>query len=195
MDKAGGTINVFGKIITYIFVVLLVLGIAGMVAYFALRGQGVTFYVEYNSERYFANSDGGSIELLNGETYTFSVKSLTGGEVNYDVKVTANSSNNFSFVYDGKPQMFYGTDEALNNYSEVFSLRKQKDGFSLTLPESFTVEKAVETKYGGDVELQEELQDDLCYFVITVTSGESVVNLWFNFSDLTVTLDPPQIIF
>ena len=89
-SNSGGVLNSIGKVLTYIFVVLLVLGIAGMVAYFALRGQGVTYYVEYNGERYVANGDGGSLELLNGETHTFSVKSLTGGEVNYSVKVTSN---------------------------------------------------------------------------------------------------------
>ena len=88
MGKSNGALGAIGKVITYILVVLLVLGIAGMVAYFALRAQGVTYYVEYNGERYIANGDGGSIALLNGKTYNFAVKSLTGEEVNYSVKVT-----------------------------------------------------------------------------------------------------------
>ena len=76
-------------------------------------------------------------------------------------------------------------------------MQKKADGFSLTIPEDFTVEQAVETQYGGDIELQDgyEINDVLCYFVITVTSGESTVSLCFAFFNLTVALDPPQIIF
>ena len=197
MSKANGTINAIGKIITYILVVLLVLGIAGMVAYFALRAQGVTYFVEYNGERYVANGDGGSIGFLSGETYDFTVKSLTGGEVNYDVTVQSNSANNFDFVLNGENYQFFGKNDENNDYAAVFGLQKNTDGFSLALPDHFTVEQAVETKYGGDIELQNgyEISDDLCYFVITVTSDESTVSLWFTFSDFTVTLDPPQIVF
>lgn len=197
MSKSNGALGAIGKVITYILVVLLVLGIAGMVAYFALRAQGVTYYVEYGGERYFANGDGGSIELLNGATNRFSVKSLTGGEVNYSVTVQSNYSNNFDFVIDGEYRQFYSTTEENNDYAAVFGLQKKADGFSLTFPDHFTVEQAVETQYGGDIELQDgyEISDDLCYFVITVTSGESSVSLWFTFSDLTITLDPPQIVF
>lgn len=197
MSKSNGALGAIGKVITYIVVVLLVLGIAGMVAYFALRAQGVTYYVEYNGERYVANGDGGSLGLVNGETYTFAVKSLTGGEVNYDVMVQSNSANNFDFVLNGANYQFFGKDNERNDYSAVFGLQKKADGFSLTIPDHFTVEQAVETQYGGDIELQNgyEIDTDLCYFVITVTSDESTVSLWFTFSDFTVTLDPPQIIF
>jgi hypothetical protein len=195
MSKSNGALGAVGKVVTYILVVLLVLGIAGMVAYFALRSQGVTYYVEYGGERYFANGDGGSIELLNGKAYEFTVNSLTGGEVNYDVKVVSNSSNNFSFTCNGKIYQFVSTEEANNDYSEVFGLEKGADGFSLSFPDGFTVEQAVEEKFGGEVLFDEELQSDKSYFVISVTSEDSAVNLWFTFSGLTVMLNPPQIIF
>ena len=195
MSKSNGALGAVGKVVTYILVVLLVLGIAGMVAYFALRSQGVTYYVEYGGERYFANGDGGSIELLNGKAYEFTVNSLTGGEVNYDVKVVSNSSNNFSFTCNGKIYQFVSTEEANNDYSEVFGLEKGADGFSLSFPDGFTVEQVVEEKFGGEVLFDEELQSDKSYFVISVTSEDSAVNLWFTFSGLTVMLNPPQIIF
>ena len=155
----------------------------------------MTYYVEYGGERYFANGDGGSIELLNGKAYEFTVNSLTGGEVNYDVKVVSNSSNNFSFTCNGKIYQFVSTEEANNDYSEVFGLEKGADGFSLSFPDGFTVEQAVEEKFGGEVLFDEELQSDKSYFVISVTSEDSAVNLWFTFSGLTVMLNPPQIIF
>ena len=197
MSKANGALGAVGKVITYILVVLLVLGIAGGIAYFALRSQGVTYYVEYGGEVYLANGDGGNITLRTGETHEFSVKSLTGGEVNYDVKVVSNSANNFTFVYDGKPQSFCGTDEDLNDYSDIFSLEKAADGFSLSFPDGFTVEQAVEEKFGGEVLFDKELQSDKAYFVISVVADESSVDLWFVFGAKVtgVTLDPPQIVF
>ena len=197
MSKANGALGAVGKVITYILVVLLVLGIAGGIAYFALRSQGVTYYVEYGGEVYLAIGDGGNITLRTGETHEFSVKSLTGGEVNYDVKVVSNSANNFTFVYDGKPQSFCGTDEDLNDYSDIFSLEKAADGFSLSFPDGFTVEQAVEEKFGGEVLFDEELQSDKAYFVISVVADESSVDLWFVFGAKVtgVTLDPPQIVF
>lgn len=197
MSKANGALGAVGKVITYILVVLLVLGIAGGIAYFALRSQGVTYYVEYGGEVYLANGDGGNITLRTGETHEFSVKSLTGGEMNYDVKVVSNSANNFTFVCDGKPQSFCGTDEELNDYSDIFGLEKAADGFSLSFPDGFTVEQAVEEKFGGEVLFDKELQSDKAYFVISVTADESVVNLWFTFDvDVEgIMLNPPQIVF
>ena len=199
MSKSNGALGTVGKVITYLLVVLLVLGIAGMVAYFALRAQGVTFYVEYNGERYVANGDGGSLSLRVGEPHNFAVKSLTGGEVNFDVTVQSNYSNNFDFVIDGEYKQFYSTTDENNDYSTVFGLQKKTDGFSLTFPNLFTVEQAVEMQYGGDIELQNgyEIDTDLCYFVIVVTSDESAVSLWFTFDvDVEgVALDPPQIVF
>lgn len=140
--------------------------------------------------------DGGSLYLPpSDKPHSFSVKSLTGGEVNFDVKITSNSANNFTFVYGGQPQKFYGTNEEQNDYSEVFGLEKSADGFTLSIPENFTVEEAVKMKYGGDIEIQGDLNDNLCYFVITVSVDKTTVNLWFNFTELKITLDPSQIIF
>ena len=195
MSKASGAFGAVGKVITYVLVVLLVLGVAGCIAFFALRGQGVTFYVEYDNERYLANGDGGSLAFANGDTCSFAVKSLTGGEVNFDVKVMANGANNFTFSHNGQLYQFVSADEGNNDYSKEFGLEKSADGFSLTLPDHFTVEQAIEIKYGGDVSFEKELESDKAYFVISVTSDESVVSLWFTFYDLTVTLNPPQIIF
>ena len=109
--------------------------------------------------------------------------------------VTAAVLNYFSFTCNGKIYQFVSTEEANNDYSEVFGLEKGADGFSLSFPDGFTVEQAVEEKFGGEVLFDEELQSDKSYFVISVTSEDSAVNLWFTFSGLTVMLNPPQIIF
>ena len=69
-----------GKIVTYLIVILSVLGAIAAISFFAMRSQGVTFYVEHNGARYLANGDGGSLFLRTEKAHTFSVKSLTGGE-------------------------------------------------------------------------------------------------------------------
>lgn len=184
-----------GKAVTYILVVLLVLGLAGGIAYFALKEEGVTYYAEYGGERYFANGEAGKVYLTGDKTHDFAVKTLTGNEVNFDVKVTANAANNFAFTCGGKLYQFASTDDDGNDYSKVFGLQKKADGFSLVLPAGFTVKQAVETKYGGAIELQNKLQGDLCYFGIHIVSGESEVTLWLQIPEITITLDPSEIVF
>lgn len=44
-----------GKIVTYLIVILLILGAIAAISFFAMRSQGVTFYVEHNGARYLAN--------------------------------------------------------------------------------------------------------------------------------------------
>lgn len=193
MSKAS---DVFGKIIIWVLVVLLVLGIIAVALFFVMREKGITYYVEYNGEKYLAGSDGGSLWLPPSDNpYRLSVKSLTGGEVNYTVKITSNKANNLMFTVGDELWYLWNDNAEKDDYTEVFDLQKQTDGFSLTIPEDFTVEKAIETKYNADIELQDELHNDLCYFVITVSVGKTAVNLWFSFNELTVTLAPPQIIF
>lgn len=197
MSKANGALGAVGKVITYILVVLLVLGIAGMVTFFVLRSQGVTFYVECYGEKYLANGDSDSLALLNGETHTFSVKSLTDGEVNYSVKVTSNGANNFSFTTNGEIWYLWNDDETKDDYTDIFDIEKSEDSFTLTLPEDFTVKQVLEEKFGAEIVPKDEsdIQAGVCYFVIVVSLDESTVKIPFSFSDLTVTLNPPQIIF
>ena len=197
MSKASRAGNAVGKIVTYILVVLLVLGVAGIIAYFALRSQGVTYYVEFGNERYFGNTEGGGLALADGTTHEFTVKSLSGGEVNFDVKVQSNSASNFAFTVDGVYKQFYSTTAENNDYSEIFGLQKDKGGFSLAVSDGLTVEQAVETKYGGDVLFEKELENNKAYFVISVTVEESAVSLWFVFDvDVEgITLNPPSITF
>ncbi len=197
MSKSKGAGSTVGTIISVLFGVLLLLGIVGIVTYFALRDQGVTFYVECGGQKLYANTDSANISLQSGKPYEFYVKTLTGGEVNYSVQVTSNSANNFTFVHNGVPKKFYGTDETDNDYSKVFGLKKETDKFTINLPKGFKVEKAIEEKYGGSIEFQEEIKSGLCYFVIAVTADGSKANLYFSV-DRKVTgieISPPSVVF
>lgn len=189
-DKVSSTLS---KIITYILVVLLLLGFAGVIVYFVAKNGGVSFYVEYNGDTYYSNSENQSIYLDTG-THDFTVKSLSDEQADYTVKVVAVADSNFVFTIDELIYQFYGTDEANNDYSEVFGLQLIENGFTLSVPENFSVKQAVEEKYDGAVELEQPLQNDLCYFAISVVSGDNIVYLPFTFG-LIITVDPPSIIF
>lgn len=178
MSKTTKSKNVFARILTYILVVLLLLGLAGVVAYFVAKDEGVTFSVEYDGKRYYSGVTEANLSLSTGETYSFSVQSLAGENVDFSVAVSSNSENNFSFIYDGEFYDFYADDIKNNDYSAVFGLQKNESGFSLTLPEDLTVERAIETKYGGDIQLQDNLQSGVPYFVITVSDRENSLNLF-----------------
>ena len=54
MRKASGAGKAVGKIVTYLLIVLLVLGVAGAVFYFVAKQEGVSFYVEYDGTRYYS---------------------------------------------------------------------------------------------------------------------------------------------
>lgn len=197
MSKAGGGMNTVTKIIVWVLVVLLLLGAAGVIVSYVLQNDGVSFYVGYNGERYFSSVSEADLSFKTGNTYTFNVKSLTGENVDYSVSVLSSDKHNFTFIYNGEFYDFYSADNADNNgYSHVFSLQKSEDGFSITLPKGFSVEQAIEAKYGGDVELQSELQS-VPYFVIAVSVGDDTLNLFFSFGgNVTgITLDPPSIVF
>lgn len=195
MSKTGGALNTAGKVIMYIMIVLLIIGVAGGVTYFFLRSRGVTFYVTNEGHKYYSGMDGASIWLSLGETHSFSVRSLTGGEVNYTVKVLANESNNFGFFAGQEFHRFYDNNEQNDDYSEILGLKKGINEFTLTIPEEMTVRRAIEEKFGENLQLQTELQEGLCYFVLVVTAGGSSVTLWFNIDELQITIDPPSVVF
>ena len=72
-------------------------------------------------------------------------------------------------------------------------MQKSAEGFTVTIPNGMTVQKAVEKQYGDEIELTEEL-GMLDYFLITVTMDKESVVLPFKF-EMVITLDTPSIIF
>lgn len=195
MSKASG---VFGKIIIWLLVVVLVIAVAGVALFFALREQGLTSYVEYNGERFVIGSDDGSLDLLRGHTHNFAVKSLMGDEVeNFEVKITSNADNNIVFAYNEEYHNSYTGNAETDDYSDVFALQAETDGFTVTIPQDMTVEAAIETKYGGDITFLDEFSGSTAYFVIVVTVDKSSIVLPFVFGAQvsSVMLDPPHIIF
>lgn len=195
MSKAGGGMNTVTKIIVWVLVVLLLLGAAGVIVYYVLKDEGVSFYVEYNGERYYSSASEADLFFKTGDTYTFNVKSLTGENIDYSVSVHSNDKQNFTFAVADEFHYFYVADDTENNdYSNVFCLEKKAESFSVIVPKNMTVKKVVEMKYEREIQLQNDLQEGVSYFVITVTSGDDSLNLAFGF-DLKVYVNPPSIVF
>lgn len=192
MNKASG---VFGKILIWFVVVLLVLGVAGIALFFVIREQGKVFYIECGDNRYFGNSSSECLCLLPNGEYRFSVKSLIGGEVDFDVKIMSSADNNIAFAYNNEFHHLYTGNNEIDDYSVVFGLQTDKDGFTVIIPQDMTVEKAIEMKFSDDVVLLDSVTEKVCYFDIVITVGKSSTNIGFNFDSLRITLDPPQIIF
>lgn len=55
--KAGGRIEQAGKLVTWLLVVLLVLGLAGGAAYLVMKSRGMTFYAETEGEKIFGGAE------------------------------------------------------------------------------------------------------------------------------------------
>lgn len=186
-----------GKFVVWLLAVVFIIAVVCIALFFILRERGLTNYVEYNGERYFLGSDGGELFLRRGKTHEFSVKSLTGGEVDFDVKIMSNVDNNIAFAYNGEYHNSYTGNAEMDDYTDVFDLQADTDGFAVTISQNMTLETAIETKLNGDITLLDEFSDRTACFVITVTVGNSSVVLPFAFgaevSD--VTLNPPSIIF
>ena len=194
----GKGLNTVGKIVAWVLAILLLAGVAVVIVYFVAKEEGADYYVEYNGERYFSGISGGELGLISGEEHRFSVKSISGENAEYAVSVTANGQNNFAYVYGGEFYDFYAADDEQNNdYSSVLGLEKGEEGFSVTIPAGLDVEGAVEAKRGGDVQLQDKLQDNIPYFAITVTSGGNALSLLFTFGVQTsgISFDRSGIVF
>ena len=133
--------------------------------------------------------------MIEGELSEFSVKSLTDEDINYSVCVTSNYANNFRFSVRDELYKFYGDDEELNDYSEIFDLQRTDSGFTVCVPRNITLTSVIEQKFDGSITFFDEINEDLSYFVIAVSSGESSVSLWFDFEPIQVGVEPPKVTF
>lgn len=198
MSKTKHAKSVFVRVITYLLVVLLVLGVAGVIVYFVAKEEGADYYVEYGGEKYLGNAEGGKLDIVSGNEYRFEVKSLTGENVNFDVKVTSNPANNFEYTVDGKLCVWNGSDEKANDYTDIFNVQKDETGFTMRVPKQFSIYDILQAKYPGQtVDSASLALDAKDYFLLTVNVGESSVAFWFgtNVATMGITLDPSEIVF
>ena len=156
------------------------------------------YYVEYNGTLYTPGETGAAMSLTSGETYEFSVLSDTGAKAEYSVKITSNPEKNFSFQVGNEQCWFYDENETRNDYSQTFSLTQEEEKIILTVPENFSLRKAIEERHGGKVTLNDGTKLEAgCYFRLVISLEETTFSM-----DLSVALpvtgieiDPPWILF
>ena len=181
---------------TWVLAVLLLAGVAGVIVYFVAKEEGADYFVEYNGEKYLGNAEGGKLDITAGNEYRFEVKSLTGENVNFDVKVTSNPANNFEYTVDGKLCVWNGSDDKANDYTSIFNVQKDETGFTMRVPKQFGIYDILQAKCPGRTVDSGSL-DAKDYFLLTVSVGESSVEFWFGTSAATmgITLSPSEIVF
>ena len=171
-----------------------------VIGIFCLTGgqENDGYYVEYNGTRYTPGETGAAMSLTSGETYEFSVLSDTGAKAEYSVKITSNPEKNFSFQVGNEQCWFYDENETRNDYSQTFSLTQEEEKIILTVPENFSLRKAIEERHGGKVTLNDGTKLEAgCYFRLVISLEETTFSM-----DLSVALpvtgieiDPPWILF
>ena len=191
MSRHSDNRNPVLRVTICIVFVLIIAGLIGGLLYRAIGSRGTTEYINYNDIDYSAETE--SDITLQAQDNIFSVKSATGGMADYSVKIVANSENNFEFVMDGQTYNFISADENNNDYTSVFGVSEYADYFVVNIPDDFTVEGAVESVYGKDIEILDELNSSYCYFTIVITLGGNSINLNFNFAE-QISLEPPYIV-
>ncbi len=186
--------KVLVRVLTVLFFLLLAGAAAGVIVYFSLQAGGVSFYIEQGDERYYSGTGGKELFLQRGDTYEFSIKSLTGENVDYSVRVLSNAENSFSFVFNDELWRLYDTDDGKNDYTALFDVSEQNDMFTVTIPDELTVKKAVEQQFGGEITPQSEIQGGVCYFVLIVSVGDHSLSLPFCFEP-SVSIGLPSVVF
>lgn len=189
-------LNTVGKVVAWVLAILLIAGVAGVIVYFVAKEEGADYYVEYGGTKYYGNAEGGKLDITSDNEYRFEVRSLTGENVNFDVKVTSNPANNFEYTVDGKLCVWNGSDEKTNDYTDIFNVQKDETGFTMNVPKQFGIYDILQAKYPGQTVDSGSL-DAKDYFLLTVSVGESSVAFWFgtNVATIGITLDPSEIVF
>lgn len=166
MSRPSDNRNPILRVTICIVFVLIIVGLIGGLLYRVIDSRSTADYINYNDRELKAD---------------------------YSVKIVANSENNFEFVMDGQTYNFISADGENNDYTFAFGVSEYADYFVVNVPDDFTVERAIESIYGKDIEILDELNSSDCYFTIVITLGESLVNLNFNFAE-QISLDPPYIV-
>ena len=196
MSKTSGK-SAGAKIFTFIVVLLILAALAVVIYWLVLTNGGASsVVVRYNGR--IMRSVTENVRLENGVLSEFEIENLSTSQENitYDIKVLPNKENNFHFAA-GDNQMSFGNVGELTGY---FDVKKTEGGFTMFVPENFSMERCLQTLYSESVAVETSLEN-VDYFILVITfSNEELYNIYFSPSRGLVgisgiTLDPPHIIF
>ena len=198
MAKQGGTARGAPRWMAVAAAVVIAAAIAagGVLIWLVLRTDGFSreYYVAHGGSVYTAEAR--QVVLDSGESQSFTVGRLlpsADGEIGYEVTVTPNAEENFTFTADGNAMAY----RSIGDLTEYFGIVMTEDGFTVNIPAGFTMQRLLEQVYeGSEIEVPELKEAD--YFLLTVTfSNGETTELYFRaMHHITgITLDPPHIIF
>ena len=196
MSKTSGK-SAGAKIFTFIVVLLILAALAVVIYWLVLTNGGASsVVVRYNGR--IMRSVTENVRLENGVLSEFEIENLSTSQENitYDIKVLPNKENNFHFAA-GDNQMSFGNVGELTGY---FDVKKTEGGFTMFVPENFSMEGCLQTLYSEPVTVETSLEN-VDYFILVITfSNKELYNIYFSPSkglvDVSgITIDPPYIIF
>ncbi len=193
-----------GNIILWIVVILLGIGAVGILIH-VIRytdrstGEFKSFCVTYGDETILSPMY--ELTLERGSTETFGVKYTFDTAISephdYHVSVVANEDADFEFTA-GELTYHWRTEKYFDEY---FGLKKEEQGFSLTIPENASIRNALESRYPGraiSVPAPEDLPT-LDLYTINVSSYDGAVQYVIRFSipdsELRLEVDRSDYIF
>ena len=188
------------KFISYLLVLLVVLGVAGVIAHFTngFTSDFKTFYVTVNGKDVMTSASGYEISetqpLEVGVKYTldFVSKEASG----YSVKIVPNKAEgkNFDYTVNGAIYSFFGEKDLTMG----FNVSKSEKSFTVT-PKGGTVTDVIKKIYAGKAvsDCEPYVYEDMFTLIVTSMSGESSVSVSFSITGEAqdVTFDKGVMVF
>lgn len=188
------------RVITYVLLGLVIVGVIGFVAYFTngFKSDFKTFYISVDGKD-IMESDGGYM-VSNDKPLEIKVKYVFSAGSNqkkeYSVKVVPNTIDGRDFTFsDGKEEKSF---QSVENITSGFDIKKTESGFTVS-PKGNTVEEVLKVVYpnGKFDNVNEKGYENMFTLVVTSYDGKANVKLNFSLSSKVsgVMLDKEGILF
>lgn len=174
------------RIITYIILAAVLLGVIGFFAYLTngFKSDPSNFYVEVN-EKVYKTDNIKELTLPSGTDIKFNCSYLLGKVDNtFSVKVLPNVGKITDFDFYANDMVYSFCAES--EYTKGFNISKQNDGFTVNIPSNYSILTILQKNYEGQTIALDESVDTFSnsYFVISVTSsdGKATVSIPIKFT-------------
>lgn len=208
MSRYKNVTNAFAKAVSFVIVIAIILGVAGVVAYLFIRPQGM--YVRYGNE-FIAHDNNGIRFAFDGSDIVFKIENSEGwgaynvSACNVKIVPNVNAERDFKFVLtsDNSEKLFSAEKE----YTKAFLSSRDSEYITVSESGEFAISvksifmKDILTSIYGEVamsETEEYATWVFPYFAISVTSPDEKYNLKIPFTALVnvegVELDKSEVV-
>ena len=202
MSRSVQTGNAVAKVIGYILLVLVVVGVIGVIVYFTggFTSNFKTFYVSVDGKDVLTSAGGYKISqempLTVDVKYTFG---SAGGDVSgYSVKIVPHvvEGKDFDFTLDDQVYSF----QAETDLTAGFDIAREETSFTITpKSENGNVANVLQAVYPNNTigDCSDKGYEDMYALIVTSYNGEASVTLYFSVLQEVagVTLDQEVIVF